>query len=217
MRAAIAWLRARRPDDTDAGTSLMELTIGMTLMAVFMAIFTTAVVGMSNTASKVEAMSTSATQVNQAFLKLDKSVRYATAISTAGRSSTSGQWYVEFDTSNGSADTCTQLRVDATARQLQQRTWTAGGPTGPTPTAWSVLADGIVNGAAAVGSPDQPFAVPAATAGASTAFQQLAVTLAATSGTATAATARTTMSFTALNSKVAATTNATVCQQAGRP
>jgi hypothetical protein len=223
MRKVMPWLRRRLSGDV--GTSLTELVVGMSVMTVFMAIFTGAIFSMSQTVNKVEATTVSSGQTNLAFLTLDKTVRYAAAITPASTcvSSTSacvatpsGDWYVELDSTFSGAEVCTQLRVDVAAHQLQQRTWTVTATGYTTPTSWKALASNVTNGGAVAG-PDQPFSVPAAVAGASSTFQQLTITLIIGSGTSTTSTTRSSTSFTALNSSAAATTNATKCQQAGRP
>jgi type II secretory pathway component PulJ len=210
--------RLREQDcSDDAGTSLLELVVGMAIMAIFMGIFTTAIVVMTKTASKVEAVTAADTQVNQAFLTLDKSVRYASAITTTGISSASGDWYVEFDTTNSSAEQCTQLRVDRASSQLQQRTWVVPVSGAPTASSWKPLASYLTNTAEVTGSSDAPFSVPAALTTATSSYQRLTITLVSTAGGTNTATSRSSMTFTALNSSATATTNGTKCQQMGRP
>jgi Tfp pilus assembly protein FimT len=217
--------RVRRRLSEDAGTTLTELIVGLSVMTVFMVIFTGATYSMSQTVNKVEATTISSSQTEQAFSTLDRTIRYASAItpgsacrSTSGAcvATASGDWYVEFETTWTGDDVCTQLRVDIPSRQLQQRTWTVTDTGYTTPTSWKPLASNVTNGAAAAG-PDQPFAVPAALSSASSTFQQLTITLIIGSGTSTASTTRSSVSFTALNSAVSATTNSSKCQQAGRP
>ena len=58
----------------DEGTSLLELLVAMTLMAVFMSMFTTAVFMMTSSTNKTDASVNTAGQVNNAFLRLDKLV-----------------------------------------------------------------------------------------------------------------------------------------------
>lgn len=199
----------------DAGTTLLELIVGMSIMTIFMTMFTTAVYELSRSTEKVGAISSSADQVNRAFLQLDKMVRYSAAITTAGRSG--GRWYVELDNTANGPEVCTQLRIDPALRQLQERTWTVAGQTAGTASAWVVLADEVTNGDALATDPDAPFTVPAASAAASSSFQQLTITVVTRSGTGTPATTRSRMTFTALNSAAASPTNDAKCQQKGRP
>ena len=206
----------RRDDRDDAGSTLMELVVGMALMGIFLSIFTGAVFQMGRTINKVDAVTTSADQANQAFLRLDKLVRYSSAIATIGRS-TSGNWYVEMENTANGPDVCTQLRIDAGTGQLQQRTWTITTTGTTAASAWTMLAFGITNGAVAPGNVNQPFTVPGGAAAASSPYQQLTVTLVVKSGGATSSTTRSKVNFTAINSTASSTTNSTVCQQKGRP
>jgi prepilin-type N-terminal cleavage/methylation domain-containing protein len=206
--------RASREDD---GMTLAEMVVGMLIMSIFMAVFTGVIIAMSSTTNDVQAVTTSASDVNSAFITLDKIVRYADAITTVGQGA-SGDWYVELDSVDGSTDveTCRQLRVDRTTRQLQQRTWTATGATTFTDlTDWTMLAGDITNGTAASGSADQPFAVPTALTAAASSYQRLTVTVVATATGAGSATTRSQMTFTALNSTASAATNSVKCQQPG--
>lgn len=219
-RAARARAARHRWDD-DRGTSLTELLVGMGIMTVFMSIFLAAILMMTSTANKVDSTTISATQTNLAFLRLDKLVRYAGAISTPGVSTTpgsSGDWYVEMDVppaTVGAADTCTQLRIDS--GQLQQRAWTMTGSIAGTASSWTPIASYVTNGAALPGSSDVPFSAPTSSAAASTTFQRLQLTLVSTAGATATSTNRAQMTFTALNSDASLASNATTCQQAGRP
>ena len=85
----------------------------------------------------------------------------------------------------------------------------AAGPDG-----WLPVASGISNGAAAAGSPSQPFDLLPLQANA--VFQQLAITLVAPSGSGSAVTTSSTFTLTALNSVVPAPTEP-ICQQQGWP
>jgi Tfp pilus assembly protein FimT len=199
--------RLRREDD---GTTLAEMVVGMAIMAIFMGMFTGAMLLMSSTVNKVEAVTTSSGQLNNAFLRLDRSVRYATAISQPTRSGASNDWNVEFSATNGTTKTtCTQLRIHA--KQLQQRTWAlaADGTTYSNLSAWVPLASNITNGNVAVGAPNPPFALVQSAAG--TNYQRLTITLVASSGTSTPGTSNSSVTFTAVNSVLTATNNP--CQQ----
>ncbi|MGH8861324.1 MAG: type II secretion system protein [Jatrophihabitantaceae bacterium] len=205
---------ARRDGTDDRGSTLMELVVGMTVMGIFMTIFTTAVFQMGRTVNKVQAITISAGQVNAAFLRLDKLVRYASAIATSGASA-GGNWYIELDNTANGPEVCTQLRIDVPTGQLQQRTWGVTNSVAGTASSWKMLANGISNGTATAGSNTQPFVVAASTA--SSPFQQLTVTLVVNNGGATSATSASQITFTAVNSVASASTNATTCQQKGRP
>lgn len=197
----------------------MEVVVGMSIMMIFLAIFTGSVVMVFQTSNRTNALTGSSGQTDRAFARLDKSLRYAAAISTPG--TTAAGWYVEYLTTATGAAVCTQLRVNPTAQQLQARTWPAGASSTPTPTAWTPWADGITNGAAAAGSttPPVPFTLTPITATSS--YEQLTVALTATSGSPPVP-AATNATFTALDSgpaakQINAGTATTVCTQVSRP
>ena len=214
LRRRLRALRERVVTE-DAGTTLTELLVGMLVMVIFMTIFTGAVVSMSGTVVKVDAVTSSAAQVDNAFLTLDKLVRYASGITTTGQGP-GGGWYVELDTVDTAAsrDTCTQLWVDFTTKRLRMRSWDAGS-TAPIPSEWKTLADNI-QATDTSGASYQPFTDSAvgASVPAATRFQQLTVTLTAgTDKASSASTTRGSITFTALNSSASDPTNATRCHQ----
>ena len=203
----------RRRISRDEGTTLIELMVGMTLMVVFMAMFTGAIVMMNSAMNKSQAVNLTSSQLNVAFLNLDDTVRYASFISTPGKGK-SGDWYVELRSTNRGAETCTQLRVNTAAQQLQRRTWTVVNTIASTPSAWVPIASGISAGGAD-GGPTQPFALVPLRANA--ASQQLTITLISPSGSGSSLTNSTSSAtFTALNSVVPVPTEP-ICQQQGRP
>lgn len=179
--------------DKDRGTSLMELVVGMSLMSIFMAIFTVAIVQMFSATNKIQAVENSSAQLNTAFDRLDKQVRYAAVIDQPiNWTSVNPYWSVAFQNGDPTT-TCTQLRVDATT--LKERTWTVGtdGSSTSNLTGWSQLAYGVSNGAS-----NQPFTLP--TTGWAT-FQQLHLRFIASDGTGNSTTTSVSeTTFTALNS-----------------
>ncbi|MET0864839.1 MAG: hypothetical protein ABWZ98_10935 [Nakamurella sp.] len=206
--------RLRRDD----GTTLIELLVGMTLMLIFMGMFTGAIVMMNTAMNKTQAVNEAASQSTVAFESLDTLVRYAAAISTPGVSKrakgSAGNWYVELRTTNTGAESCTQLRVDSKAQQLQRRTWTVLNAVASAPGAWVPIASGISNGRAVPGPSTQPFYLPPL--GPNTAIQQLTVNLVSSAGSVTALTSsESSYTLTAVNSAGAPV--APVCQEQGRP
>lgn len=204
------------PGSGERGTSMVELLVGMVIMTICGAIFTSSVVTLQRTSNQAQALTNSATQNNQAFQTLDRTVRYAAAISTPGRSTgagATGDWYVELRTTTSGAEICTQLRVDIVAQQLQSRTWTSANPTGTLST-WTPIASSITNGAAATGATTQPFyPMPAGT----TVSQALTFNLISVAGPASQRTSSaSSFTLTALNSLEASPTSP-VCQQIARP
>lgn len=208
--SAILW-RLRRED---TGTSLLEIVVGMAIMTVFMGMFTGAVIMMTSSANKVDATVNTAGQLNNAYLRLDKLIRYASAISTPATAGAGNDWYVEFAVPRTqNTTTCYQLRVNTGAQKLQQRTWAVDADQNASAASvWLPLASSVTNGTAAAGTPGAPFVI---TTTPSSLFEQLQVTLRAAATSPAAAKAASSVTFTALNSTQ--NTSPSICQQRGRP
>lgn len=223
MTAAACWrrllsiTRARRQQlRRDEGTSLVELMVAMTLMTVFLAMFTGAIIMMNSAMNKSQAVNLGASQLNGAFADLDKMVRYAASISTPKiGAAPSNNWYVELRVTTTGGEVCNQLRVDKVSSQLQLRTWSVVNAVASAPGPWVPIASGISNGGAAAGPTTQPFyLIPPV---GSALFQQLTINLVSPAGAGSTLTnSASSFTFTALNSPVNAT-GAQVCQQQGQP
>lgn len=180
----------------DAGATLIELVVTMSIMTIVGAVFTAGIADAYRSSNLGEARANGRQQLSLAFERLDRDVRYASAISRPG--TVGGDWYVEFSTVAAGPPTCTELRLASSVRQLQRRTWTSGA--GPAAAGWSVLASGVSAG--------HPFDLLDADDGHS--VQRLRVVLDA--DVATGAAPHSDVTFGALNSSTA-TANATVCAQ----
>jgi prepilin-type N-terminal cleavage/methylation domain-containing protein len=197
-------LRAR----DDAGVTLIEVVVGMSIMSIVMAVFTVGILQTYRSVNKSTSLSTAQSQINIAFLRLDKEIRYATSISQSGQSG--GDWYVEYliKDRTGTA-TCTELRLDS-AGQLTRRTW----PDGSTPRPWKDWPP-LVSDIGTVGrdAEDAPFSFPPSDAvNDKAAFQRLRVRLEARSGAGdTATSTQTDVTFTALNAPLSSDPDTTVC------
>jgi type II secretory pathway component PulJ len=198
------------------GITLVELMVSMTVMAVFLAMFTGAMIEIYRSQDKNEASSAAMAQVNNAFLKLDKEIRYASAISAQG--TVSADQYIEFLSTCAAIDPgktglcaqvtgtgaaiCTELRYDPAQQLVQQRNWTQTVES-PDARGWTMLATNV--------TATQPFTyvAPDQTYG----FQRVKVDLTATWGTNLTATSRTTtITMTALNT-TPSTSSGTVCTE----
>jgi type II secretory pathway pseudopilin PulG len=126
----------RGSDDT--GVTLLEVVMGMSIMSFVMVAFTAGLLSVVRAAGHGETMAVSRSQLNVAFDRLDRQIRYASGISLPGTAG--GDSYVEFQTDGSGGALCTQLRLNATARRLEQRAWNDGATPGA---AWSVLASGV--------------------------------------------------------------------------
>lgn len=185
--------------------TLSELLVAMAVTSVVMVIATTGIVQMYRTSNRADVLSTEMMQLQTAFQILDRSVRYATAISQPNTTATAtGDWYVEWTSVSGTSTTCTQLRLDASTNLLQRRSEPAGGAPG----AWSTVASSLTG--------TQPFTLQAASTS-SYPHQRLSVdvTVRPPSGSAQLA-RRSTFSFTALNTSLT-TVSTGVCSDMSRP
>lgn len=195
-------LRAR----DDRGATMVEMVVGMAIMAIFMAIFTTTMLMMSRSESKARSVADTANQVHLAFIWLDRHVRYASAISTPGAGS-SGDWYVEWQTDTGSSLQCTQLRMNVVTQpaQLEYRSWTSGS----SPAAkFTSIANGFTK------LTTQPFTSSATQIG-NQQNQQFQITLTAAGGASNSpSSTSSSFTFTAVNSSFPVPTG--VCQEGTR-
>ncbi len=189
LRNRLAARLRRVRGSSEDGFTLIEIMVSMSLMTFFLAMFTGAVLQMYKVSNKTQAVTDSSTQINIAFERIDKQVRYASAISPPNQTkSPLGAWYVEFVNTTSGSDSCYQLRIYNS--QLQERSWT-GTPTVP-PT-WLSLASGVVVPAST------PFSFNTA-AGSQTAQRlQLSLTTTASSGSTTT-NSQTAVTFEAMNS-----------------
>jgi Tfp pilus assembly protein PilE len=206
--------------DPERGTTLVELVVGMILMTICGSIFTVAVVSLMSTTNRAQAISDASDQNNRAFQTLDRTARYASAISIPGTGASSAKnWYVELRDTTGGTEVCTQLRIDTASQQLQSRTWSAAN-VATTLSGWTPVASGITNGGAAAGPLTQPFYLVDQTG--SVRRQSLKTTLVSTSGPANQRSSSTSsFILTALNSaqsnSQSAASAGAICAQAGRP
>jgi len=198
----------------DAGVTLVETLVAMSIFSVVMAIFMSAVLSMTTSTSRVNNTADAGDGVRAVFLRLDRQVRYADAINQPSPAP-GGRWYVEFRTAQragGQPTLCTQWRYDPTTASLQVRTWDDG----QTPAdSFSTVATRVLPDAGS----GSPFAV--ALAGADHVNQKLTVSVTSGAGTGdSAGRASMTTSFVARNSSITSPSNtagAAVCPQATRP
>ncbi|MEN3359420.1 MAG: hypothetical protein V7637_3402 [Mycobacteriales bacterium] len=185
---------------TDAGMTMMDVVVSMTLMAIFMAIFTGGTVRMYRSAARIQATADAQAQITTAFLRLDKELRYAAGISAP--KAVGSDWYVEYLTTNTGVGICSEMRLNAATGQLQQRGWRQGViPLAPSP--WVPLATSVAS--------DKPFTYWGPDTRYN--FQRLQLRLDATVGTGDrSATKHTDITFTAMNTTLSAA-NPSVCTE----
>jgi hypothetical protein len=188
--------RVRHSDD--AGVSMAELLVTMSVFSVVVAIFTTGLLQLYKAANKNEATITAQAQNNLAYLRLDKEVRYASGVSKPG--TIGNDQYVEYLSTFSGTPTCTEIKLVKASGSLVKRSWKQGNTIG---SQWEQLATGVTS--------DQAFTFYDADYIYN--FQRLKLHITATSGTGkTAKTADTDLTFTALNTSLN-TSSATVCTE----
>ncbi|GAA3125342.1 hypothetical protein GCM10010466_15280 [Planomonospora alba] len=223
--------RRARPAGDD-GISLIEVVVSLGVLGVLMAVFTAGVLQVYRAVSTTESVASAQSQLQVAFQRLDKEIRYASWISEPS-APVRGRRYVEFtaeDPATGRPQ-CRQLRLDLGRGVLQLVRWTPGSP--PAEGApGETLASSIVTDGLAVqppsGTAKPPFVLqragstPVRDGGGSVGadftpdFQRLELHLTARVGTAeNAGTANLDVAFTALNTS-RETPARNVCSE-GRP
>lgn len=189
----------------DAGMSLAEVLVAMAVAAVVMALTTTGVVQMYRSSTRAEVLSGEMIQLQTVFQQLDRSVRYATAISDPSTAPTiGGGWYVEWSSAVSGVPMCTQLRLDSASGLLQRRSRAAGTSAGT----WVTVASFRFG--------TRPFELQPASSGGFP-HQRLNVDVTVRlPGDGVNSARRPTFSFTALNTSLT-TVSSCVCADLGRP
>ncbi|GAA3450871.1 hypothetical protein [Dactylosporangium matsuzakiense] len=195
----------------DRGVTLAEMAVTMGIMSAVMAIFTTGVIQLFQAGNKNELVATTQAQLNNAFLRLDRELRYAAGFGPVRIDAVTGTTTVEYintGTASGTPE-CAQLQLYSTTSTLRRQVW----PTGTKPVnKWAVLANSVVVKPPADPGAKSTFAIIAPTE--NTAFQRLRVVLIVQSNPGRSQTLATTdLKFTALNSKAGTDPN-TICPEA---
>lgn len=189
----------------DAGTTLAEVMVSMAVTSVVMALVTSGIVQTYRSSVRTEALSSEMTQLQTAFQQLDRSVRYATAISEPNATATpAGGWYVEWTSVTGTVTSCSQLRLDEPSGLLQRRSMPAGGQVSDWVTVASFLEGSrpfTLHPASSSSYPHQRLTVDVTVRGEATSSQPARKSL---------------FSFAALNTSLA-TASSGVCADMGRP
>lgn len=126
----------------ESGYTLIEMLVAMGLMSVLIGIFMAGIVQMTKSAVRVQNVNNSTDEVRRAFDRMDRQIRYASAVNVPGQ--TGSDWYLEFlTTATGTATgQCTQWRLVHSTKQLQFRTWA---PASSTASSWTTVASNVVN------------------------------------------------------------------------
>jgi prepilin-type N-terminal cleavage/methylation domain-containing protein len=213
-RAPVAMCKQFRPamrrlicagDLGDTGFTLAEVMVAMAVTSVVMALATTGMVQMYGFSDRSDVLSSNMMQLQIAFQQLDRSVRYATAISQPNATATtSGDWYVEWSSVTGTTTLCSQLRLEGSSGLLQRRSQAAGGQV----SGWGTVASFLTWA--------QPFTLQAASTSGYP-HQRLTVDVTVQSAVNSSQPGRrSTISFTALNTSLT-TLSSGVCTGLSRP
>ncbi len=142
-------LRARARSVTgaserDAGMTLIEMLVAMGLFAILLGVFMSGISAMTSMTVRARAAVDSSDEVRRAYQRMDKQIRYASAVNRPGV--VGGNQYIEFittDPSDSTAITCTQYKLNATADTLAFRTWPD--VDGAAASSWVVVASRVQN------------------------------------------------------------------------
>jgi type II secretory pathway component PulJ len=127
----------------EAGFTLVDLLVAMTIMSVVMAVFTVGLLQMYSATNRTINVATTQSEINRMYLRLDRSIRYASAISAdPGGVLSDGNWYVQYLTNNVTPALCQQLRLNLTDKTLQYREWESGTTISLT-TGWQTLVSNV--------------------------------------------------------------------------
>jgi prepilin-type N-terminal cleavage/methylation domain-containing protein len=118
--------RRRVRPTRDAGFSLIELIVTMSIMSVVMMVVLGGIVQIYAATTRVDNTSVARDQLGTSFVRLDKEIRYANWLSTPGQVGT--RWYLEYALPGG----CRQLIYNSGVLTLAA--WTLPGTTPGTPT-----------------------------------------------------------------------------------
>jgi type II secretory pathway pseudopilin PulG len=121
----------------DAGATLLELVVAMSVSTIVAIIFTGGMLQLRGIAERDEALGAAQARLHAAFQRMDSEIRYAVGINEPAH--TAGAWWVEYAVTTAGVTRCTQLRVTDATGLLQSRHRTGGGPA----EVWRTLADQI--------------------------------------------------------------------------
>jgi len=171
----------------DDGVTLLEVAVSISLMTVFLALFTAGIVQMFRVTNRTEAIGQAQSQLELTFIGLDRAVRYSAGISEPAFDGDA--WYVGYLTTVTGENRCSQLRLSRTDTTLRERSWISGGAKN----GWRTLASGLtpIDGATAPFTVDSAHKLP-----------QLRLRIAARFGAdATMPRSATDLTFTAINAQ----------------
>lgn len=181
----------------DAGLTLTEMTVAMSVFGAVLALFIGSMSTFIGLATRTVTITSQDSDAQAVYNLFDRSVRSATSINRPQR--VGNNWYVEWLGSASSPSLCTQWVLRTDTATLAVRTWVPVATGTTTPSAWRTVATDIVNT-----STQQPFVLTPATL--TVPIQRFGINLWFRRSTTAAATATST-SFVALNSGLDSVSN----------
>lgn len=151
LAKVLAKAQAKRQETPrDAGFSLVELIVAISIFSIFLTVFIAGVVQLTRATYAASARMESSQEMGIMHQRIDSSVRFAEAINAPG-TAPSGRVYVEYFTSSEATSDvrnyCTQLRYDPNEGTIAMRrwSWAASAPAqGPGSTSWQNLATEVL-------------------------------------------------------------------------
>jgi len=169
----------------DAGMSMIDLMVSMSIMGVVGAIVTAGLMQLYRATNSAETNSVAQSQISNALLRLDRQVRYAKRIHRTNATS------MTYEVAEKAVSRCYETQL--VSQRLQQRGKIIGASYGP----WATLASGITSGGFTYLAPTDI-----------NDHQRLQVQLTAQSAGGSAVTKQFDLTFTALNTTRTSDTNA---------
>ena len=106
----------------DAGFSMAEVLVSMAVMSIVMAIASTGFYEMFHTTDTAEASATAQVELQAAFNKLDREIRYAYRVNEAYSDTTN--WYIDYVfIDDAGKNQCVQLSLPRAGGTLKRRQW----------------------------------------------------------------------------------------------
>ncbi|MGL5859442.1 MAG: type II secretion system protein [Angustibacter sp.] len=126
-----------RPGRGDAGFTLVEAIVAMSIFSVIIAIFAVAVTDWTGNAVRTSRVSDQTTTSRVIYDALDKQVPSAAAVNRPVK--VGPNWYLEFRTDATNPRTCTQWVLRTGTGEVAYRTWPTDVAGTPTPSPWKVI------------------------------------------------------------------------------
>ncbi|MDQ1288637.1 MAG: hypothetical protein QG622_2203 [Actinomycetota bacterium] len=132
-----------RAGEADRGTSVIELVVAMSIMAVLLAGFMTVVMMMTKSTATAGSVSKATGELRTVVDSLGRQAAFASSVNTPTQVGT--DLYLEMRTDSvaaGESSTCVQWRYRSTSGELQRRSWDT---LTISPSTWTTVASNVRN------------------------------------------------------------------------